>query len=63
MGIELLNAIYDENINQLTYIQEEHSNPMSTVGEKSVIFDLPCVTESGTRFIVEIHNYSIGTAF
>ena len=50
--IELLNAIYHVDIKQLTYIQEEHSNPISTIEEKSIIFDIHCVTESGTRFIV-----------
>ena len=61
--IELLNAIYHVDIKELTYIQEEHSNPTSTIGEKSIMFDLHCVTESGTRFIVEVHNYSSGPAF
>ena len=28
-----------------------------------LIFDIHCVTESGTRLIVEVHNYSTGPAF
>ena len=39
---ELLNAIYNVNIKDLVYIQEEHSNPDSTIGQKSVIFDVHC---------------------
>ena len=58
--ISLLNSILEndleEPIKEITFLDKEKQRP--TEGERTVIFDLHCVTSNGYRFIVEMQNLS-----
>ncbi len=57
--IDLLNSILeteDDPITNVTYLDKEHTKQASS--ERTMAFDIHCVTNNGKRFIVEMQNIS-----
>ena len=48
----LKELIPEHDIQDLTYVQQEHINPF--LGKKNALIDVECVDSDGTRFIVEM---------